>query len=91
MGGIDHVHHLDLRRERFLASTIRPTGLIVVLASWAFARVFSCELAGFVYHQTITVGVVSGLFGGAINLAGPVQDCVQFSWPVLIAFRRLFP
>ena len=58
MGGVDHVHHLDVRREGFLASTVRPAGLLIVLASGAFALVFNCELAGLFYNPTVTVGVV---------------------------------
>ena len=72
MGGVDHVHHLDLTREGFLASTVRPAQLLIVLATWAFARVIGCVLAGLFYHPTITVGVVGGFFSGAMNLARPI-------------------
>ena len=91
IGGVDHIHHLDLRREGFLVCTVRPAGLLIILASGGFARVFGCELVSLFYHPKITVGVVGGLFGGAIDLAGPVQDCVQLGWAILVAFRRLFP
>ena len=72
----DHVYHFDFGREGFLASTIRHAGLIIVIAAWAFARVFGVELAGLLYHPTVTVGVVGRLFGRAMDLAGPVQNCV---------------
>ena len=78
MGGVDHVHRLDLGREGFLASTVWPAGLLIVLAPRAFARVLGCELASLLYHPLVMVGVVGGLLRGAMNLARHIQDCIQF-------------
>ena len=48
------------------------------------------KLAGLFYHRTIVVGVVGGLLRGAMSLAGPIQDCIQLGWTVLVAFRGPF-
>ena len=62
----------------------------MVLAMWAFVRVFGLEFASMLYHQTFAVGVVGGLLSGAINLAGPIKDCVQLGWAVLVTLEGFF-
>jgi hypothetical protein len=91
VSGIYHVHSFYLWRELLLSSIAWTAGLVIVLAAWALALLLGCEFASLFEYPTITVGVVSGLVLGAVDLAWPIHDFVQRGRSVPITFRRFLP
>ena len=57
-----------------MSSIAWTAGLVIILAAWALALLFGCELASLFEYPSITVGVISGLVLGAVDLVGPIHN-----------------
>ena len=84
-----HVYYFDFRWEFFLAHGVRLARLILVFA-WCFpSLVFGVKLVGLLENPTFSVSMICRFFGGAMDLARPVQDFVQAGWSHFVAFKWL--
>ena len=76
MSDINHVHCFNLRWKFFLSPCVRLARFVLVFTLRSLPLVFGVEPAGLLEDPTFSVGVVSWLIGGAVNLAGPVYNFI---------------
>ena len=67
------------------------SGLLVIVAVQPLVLVFDIYLAGLFEYPTISVGVVSWIFGGSMYLTGAVEYSVQIGRTRSSSFEWLFP
>ena len=65
--------------------------LVIVVVGQPFPLVSGVDFAGLFKDPTISVGVIGGLIGGAMNLARPIKYFVQTRWTIFVSFEWLLP
>ena len=78
-GGISSVPH------------VRTPGLLVIVVVQPLVLVFGIYFAGLFEYPAVSVGVVSWLVLGAMNLARALQYTVQTGRSLIVSFERLLP
>lgn len=92
MCNIYHIHCFDLGWKSPLSPSVRLARLfIVILTRRLFPLMLGFELIGLFKDPTISVGMISRLVRGAMNLARPVECTVQTGWTILVSFEWLLP
>ena len=74
---IDHIHRFDLGGKLLLSPCVQLMSLLVIVVAWRpFSLVFGVKFAGLFKDPTISVGMIGGFIGGAMNLARPIKYSV---------------